>query len=77
MTIADLRTVYHGNVHLTILGYYKNGKYYSFRTYGEGSIKEIDEGTAQLEIISTFVGEKVLYIDVREIIERDEQDAAD
>ena len=74
MKLKDLQKVYSGDIHLTILAYFENGKYYSFRTYGNGkvSISIIDDDILECEVISIRCdygnSNNCLWIDVKEII---------
>lgn len=79
MTINDLKKVYVGRVVVTVLGYLKNGKYYSFYTYTDGDeykipIGNVNDYTAGLEIKRIWCLDDVLSVDVIDIIDNDEEE---
>ena len=73
MKLRNLAKVYHGEIMLTVLAYFKNtGEYYSFRSYGGEPIKfdAVGEEDMELEVTRIEVDCKkdVMWVDVIEWI---------
>ena len=73
MKLRDLKKVYHGEIMLTVLAYFKNTKeYYSFRSYGGEPIKfeSVGEEEMEMEVIRIDIDCKkdVMWVDVIEWI---------
>ena len=72
MTLKDLQAVYAGAIRITVMAYYPDGKYYSFRSYGDEPLILIDfkdEDILSKEVISIVPSKDTLWVDVEEIIE--------
>ena len=71
MTLKDLQAVYAGAVCLTVMAYYSDGKYYSFRSYGNEPLILMDlkdEDILSKEVISIVLSKDNLWVDVKEIV---------
>ena len=71
MTLKDLQAVYAGAVRLTVMAYYPDGKYYSFRSYGDEPLILIDlkdEDILSKEVISIVLDKDNLWVDVKETV---------
>lgn len=79
MTLRDLQAVYAGEVRLTVMAYHPDGKYYSFRSYGDEPLILIDlkdEDILSKEVISIVPSKGNLWVDVKHVLEgmEDEDD---
>jgi len=74
MKLVDLMPLFGGYVKVTVKAYYEDGEYYSFMTYNDEPMKleDIAHGNwmLYLPILGMFIHNDVLYIDVKDVIQR-------